>query len=84
MFATDEGLRGLLASRRGSDWWDTAPGQTLLREIRRRAVRNASHIAARADIPTGRNLVDDIVAAAWLVLHDHADIVTTAADHGPT
>lgn len=75
---TDEGLRRLLDGRQRSDWWNTAPGQQLLAEIRRRAVRNAAHIAARTDTAADRDLVDDVVSAAWLVLRQHQDKVINA------
>lgn len=77
--ATDDGLRQLLNEYTGREWWESPPGRDLLGEIRHRAVRNAAHVAARADIPAGRDLVDDVVTAAWLVLHDHADKVISAS-----
>lgn len=63
----------------GSDWWNSPPGCELLAEVRRRAVRNAAHIAAGADIGPSRDLVDDVVTAAWMVLHRHNDKVLKAA-----
>jgi hypothetical protein len=53
--------------------------RTRLGEIRRRAERNAAHIASNTESTNGRDLVDDIVMAAWLVLHKNADKVGTAA-----
>jgi hypothetical protein len=51
----------------------------LLAEIRRRAVRNAAHVAAATGAAMGRGLVDDVLLAAWLVLRRHGDKVLAAA-----
>jgi hypothetical protein len=50
----------------------------LLGEIRRRAARNAAHVAASTGVPMSRGLVDDVLLAAWLVLHRHGDKVVAA------
>jgi hypothetical protein len=55
-----------------------AGGAGLLGEIRRRAVRNAAHVALAVEMPTDRGLVDDVVTAAWLVLRRHGDAVLAA------
>jgi hypothetical protein len=62
-----------------SDSWDQPAGQRLLAEIRRRAVRNAAHVATSTGAAMGRELVDDVLPAAWLVLRRHGDGVLTAA-----
>jgi len=76
----DEGLRQALrdVSRAGS--WDGPAGQWLLREVRERAVRNAAHVASATGVGCDRGLVDDVVAAAWIVLDRHAEQVL-ATDH---
>ena len=51
----------------------------MLAEIRRRAVRNAAHVAATAGVAVERGLVDDVLLAAWLVLRRHGDKVLAAA-----
>lgn len=76
---TDDGLRRMLDRQTGSDWWDTQPGRHLLTEIRHRAVRNAAHIASSTGVATDRDLVDDVVATAWIVLRRHRDKVLAAA-----
>lgn len=52
--------------------------QGLLAEIRRRAVRNAAHVARAVEVSTDRGLVDDVVTAAWIVLRRHGDAVLAA------
>jgi hypothetical protein len=59
--------------------WETPDGQALLAEVRRRAVRNAAHVAAATGVAMGRGLVDDVLLAAWLVLRRHHDKVLAAA-----
>jgi hypothetical protein len=76
---TDEGLRDAVRSVERSGSWETHAGQQLLAEIRRRAVRNAAHVAAASRAVMGRGLVDDVLLAAWMVLHRHADKVLAAA-----
>lgn len=49
----------------------------MLAEIRRRAVRNAAHMAAAAGMTTDRGLVDDVVTAAWMALRRFAGAVCT-------
>jgi hypothetical protein len=66
-------------TRRPPDAWPGPAGQQLLAEIRRRAVRNASHVAAATGTPMARGLVDDMLLAAWLVLRRHGDKVQAAA-----
>jgi hypothetical protein len=51
----------------------------LLVEIRRRAVRNAAHVATATGVAVERGLVDDVLLAAWLVLRRHGDKVLAAA-----
>jgi hypothetical protein len=76
----DEGLRQALrdVARVGS--WDGPAGQWLLREVRERAVRNAAHVASATGVGCDRGLVDDVVAAAWIVLDRYAEQVL-ATDH---
>jgi len=76
---TDEGLRGALRSVVWSGSWDTPEGHRLLTEARRRAVRNAAHVASATGAVMGRGLVDDVLLAAWLVLRRHGDKVLAAA-----
>jgi len=59
--------------------WDHAAGRRLLAEIRRRAVRNAAHVAAATGVAMQRGLIDDVLLAAWLVLRRHRDKVLAAA-----
>lgn len=61
-----------------SDSWDQPAGRRLLGEIRRRAVRNAAHVAASTGGAMGRGLVDDVQLAAWLLLRRHGDKVHAA------
>jgi hypothetical protein len=75
---TDEGLRDVLRSVQRSDSWETPAGQQLLAEIRRRAVRNAAHVAAVTSAAMGRGLVDDVLLAAWMVVRRHGDKVLAA------
>jgi len=76
---TDGGLRKALLSVERSGSWETPDGQALLAEIRNRAVRNAVHVAAATGVAMGRGLVDDVLLAAWMVLHRHRDKVLAAA-----
>ena len=76
---TDDGLRQAVRAVERSGSWDQPAGRRLLAEIRRRAVRNAAHVAALTGAPMGRGLVDDVLLAAWLVLRRHGDKVLSAA-----
>jgi len=76
---TDHGLREALVSAERSGSWEAPEGQALLAEIRKRAVRNAAHVAAATGVTMERELVDDVLLAAWLVLHRHRDKVLAAA-----
>jgi hypothetical protein len=76
---TDNGLRQAVRAVGHSDSWDQPAGQQLLAEIRRRAVRNAAHVAAATRAAMGRGMVDDVLLAAWMVLHRNADKVLAAA-----
>jgi hypothetical protein len=76
---SNDGLRDALRSVEQSGSWDVAAGRRLLAEIRRRAVRNAAHVAAATGVPHGRGLVDDVLLAAWEVLRRHGDKVLAAA-----
>jgi hypothetical protein len=76
---TDQGLRKALHAVERSGSWETPTGRHLLAEIRRRAVRNAAHVAAATGVAMGRGLVDDVLLAAWLVLCRHRDKVLAAA-----
>jgi hypothetical protein len=76
---TDEGLRHAVRAVGHSDSWDQPAGRRLLAELRRRAVRNAAHVAAATGAAMGRGLVDDVLLAAWLVLRRHGDKVFAAA-----
>jgi hypothetical protein len=75
---TDAGLRQALRDAGYADSWDVPAGQRLLAEIRRRAVRNAAHVARAVEMPTDRGLVDDVVTAAWIVLRRHGGAVLAA------
>ena len=59
--------------------WETPEGQALLAQVRRRGARNAAHVAAATGVELERGLVDDVLLAAWLVLHRHRDKVLAAA-----
>jgi hypothetical protein len=76
---TDEGLRDALRSVQWSGSWETPQGLRLLAEVRRRAVRNAAHVATATGAVMGRGLVDDVLLAAWVVLHRHGEKVLAAA-----
>jgi hypothetical protein len=76
---TDEGLRKAVRAVGRSGSWDQPAGRRLLAEIRRRAVRNAAHVATATGAPMGRGLVDDVLLASWLVLRRHGDKVLSAA-----
>jgi hypothetical protein len=75
---TDEGLRQAVGAVGRSGSWDQPAGRRLLGEIRRRAVRNAAHVTASTGVPMSRGLVDDVLLAAWTVLHRHGDKVLAA------
>ena len=75
---TDEGLRQALRDVGHAVSWDVPAGQDLLAEIRRRAVRNAAHVAHAVEMSADRGLVDDVVTAAWIVLRRHGDSVLAA------
>jgi hypothetical protein len=76
---SDKGLRDALRSVQWSGSWETPESQRLLAEVRRRAVRNAAHVASVTGVAIGRGLVDDVLLAAWLVLRRHGDKVLAAA-----
>jgi hypothetical protein len=76
---TDEGLREALLSVEQAGSWETPPGRRLLAEIRRRAVRNAAHVATATGVAMERGLLDDVLLAAWIVLRRHGDKVLAAA-----
>ena len=75
---TDEGLRQALRDVVDAGSWDAAAGRRLLRAVRDRAVRNAAHVAAATGAYCDRNLVGDVVTAAWIVLHRHTAQVLDA------
>jgi hypothetical protein len=58
---TGEGLRDALRSVQWSGSWETPEGQRLLAEVRRRAVRNAAHVASATGAVIDRGLVDDVL-----------------------
>jgi hypothetical protein len=72
---TDDGLRRALREVTGAGSWDGSAGRRLLRAVRDRATRNAAHVAGATGARYDRNLVDDVVTAAWVVLHEHTDRV---------
>jgi len=76
---TDEGLRQAVRALGRSGSWDQPAGRRLLAEIRRRAARNAAHVATATGIAMERGLVDDVLLAAWMVLRRHGDKVLAAA-----
>ena len=76
---TDEGLRKALLSVEWASSWETPAGRRLLAEIRRRAVRNAAHVATATGVAMERGLVDDVLLAAWMLLRRHGDKVLAAA-----
>jgi hypothetical protein len=49
-----------------------------LAEIRRRAARNASHVASTTGVGLDRGLVDDVLLAAWMILRRHGEKVLAA------
>jgi hypothetical protein len=75
---TDDGLRRVLREVTSAGSWDGPAGRRLLRAVRDRAVRNAAHVAGATGARYDRNLVDDVVTAAWVVLHEHTDRVLAA------
>jgi hypothetical protein len=76
---TDDGLCKALRAVEQTGSWETPDGQALLAEVRQRAVRNAAHVAAATGVAVERGLVDDVLLAAWMVLHRHGDKVLAAA-----
>ena len=76
---TEEGMRHAVRAISQSGSWDQAAGRRLLAEIRRRAARNAAHVATATGVAMERGLVDDVLLAAWLVLRRHGDKVLAAA-----
>jgi hypothetical protein len=75
---SDERLRQAVRALGSSGSWDQPAGRRLLAEIRRRAARNAAHVASSTGVATSRGLVDDVLLAAWTVLHRHGDKVLVA------
>ncbi|MFW6034189.1 MAG: hypothetical protein ACOC9R_03555 [bacterium] len=75
---TDEDLRLALRDVASTGSWDGPSGRRLLRAVRERAVRNAAHIAAATGVRCDRDLVGDVVTAAWTVLHGHTEQVLDA------
>jgi hypothetical protein len=75
---SDDGLRRALRDVTDAGSWDVPAGRQLLRAIRDRAVRNAAHVAAATGVRCDRDLVGDVVTAAWLVLHRHTEQVLAA------
>jgi hypothetical protein len=75
---TDDGLRKALLSVEQPGSWETPTGWRLLAEIRRRAVRNAAHVATATGVTMDRGLIDDVLLAAWMVLRRHRDKVLAA------
>lgn len=53
---TDEGLRHVLRAVQTSGSWDASAGRRLLAEVRRRAVRNAAHVATATGTVLDRGL----------------------------
>jgi hypothetical protein len=59
--------------------WDLPVAHALVAEIRRRAGRNAKHVASTTGVVLERGLVDDVLLAAWMVLRRHGENVLAAA-----
>ena len=75
---TDDGLRHALRQIDRARSWDLPVGRELLTEIRRHAVRNAARVSATTGAAADRGLADDVLSAAWTVLHRHAAEVMNA------
>jgi hypothetical protein len=75
---TDDGLRQALRQVDRARSWDVPAGQELLSEIRRHAVRNAARVCATTGAAADRGLADDVLTAAWIVLHRHTAEVMNA------
>ncbi len=75
---TDDGLRHALRQVDRARSWDVPAGQELLSEIRRHAVRNAARVRATTGAAADRGLADDVLTAAWIVLHGHTTEVMNA------
>jgi hypothetical protein len=76
---TDEGLCKALRAVQRSGSWETPDAQALLAQVRQRGARNAAHVAAATGVALERGLVDDVLLAAWLLLHRNGDKVLAAA-----
>jgi len=76
---TDDGLRRSLGVILRADSWEIPVAQALVAEIRRRAGRNAKHLASTTGVALDRGLVDDVLLAAWMVLRRHGENVLAAA-----
>lgn len=59
--------------------WDVSAARALLAEIRRRAESNAAHVASTARSRADRELVDDVLLAAWAFLRRHGEEVLCVA-----
>ncbi len=75
----DDGLRQAVDVILRADSWDLPVAHALVAEIRRRAGRNAKHVASTTGVALDRGLVDDVVLAAWMVLRRHGENVPAAA-----
>ena len=75
---TDEGLRHALRQVDRAGSWDVPAGRELLTEVRRHAVRNAARVSATTGVVADRGLVDDVLTAAWTVLHRNTAEVMNA------
>jgi hypothetical protein len=75
---TDEGFRRALRDVTSAGSWDCLVGRRLLCAVRDRAARNAAHVAGATGARCDRNLVDDVMTAAWVVLDEHTDRVLAA------
>ncbi|HEU4541792.1 MAG TPA: hypothetical protein VFR23_11760 [Jiangellaceae bacterium] len=75
---TDDGLRNALDVIWRAGSWDLPVAHALLAEIRRRAARNASHVASTTGVALERGLVDDVLLAAWMILRRHGEKVLAA------
>jgi len=82
--STDEGLRTTLRRLKRASGWDRPTGEDLLTEIRHGAARTAANIAAKTGVHDDRNLVDDVVASAWLVAVTHRGRSSPPSARGPT
>jgi len=75
---TDDGLRRALHHVDRARSWETPAGHEVLSEIRRHAVRNAARVSASTGAAADRGLADDVLTAAWTVLHRHRAEVMSA------